>query len=247
MTLELVVARYDEDLNWLRRAPPEFKITIYDKSSGSLPSFKFQVSSLTLPNLGHEAHTYLHHIVTRYDDLADLTVFAQGKPFDHVPDFRRTLHKIVEGNIHIFDFLWLGFIIDRDDKEGTLFKQWYPDREFPMARFWQHLFWTEMPESFVFYPGAHFAVTAKLIRSRDIAFYERALELSAESPDMAHCFERCWDKVFGVNGIPPDLEKAPPDSSGQHEQADFPIYLRPIRRLGITWDDVPKSYRPWSD
>ena len=33
---------------------------------------------------GREAGTWLHHIVTNYDRLADRTVFLQGDPFDHL-------------------------------------------------------------------------------------------------------------------------------------------------------------------
>jgi len=62
---ELVVARHREDLNWLRRVPKRFRVTLYDK--GGHPGARHP-----LPNIGREAHTYLHHIVTRYDDLAAL-------------------------------------------------------------------------------------------------------------------------------------------------------------------------------
>ncbi len=33
---------------------------------------------IQLPNVGRETHTYLHHIVSRYDSLADWTVFSQA-------------------------------------------------------------------------------------------------------------------------------------------------------------------------
>jgi hypothetical protein len=39
-------------------------------------------------------------------------------------------------------------------------------------------------------------------------------------PDAAHCFERTWDKVFGVAGV--DL-----DWLGGRQT----VYLKPIRRL----------------
>ena len=43
--------------------------------------------SVPLSNRGREAHTYAHHVATRYNELAEVTVFTQGNPFDHVPDF----------------------------------------------------------------------------------------------------------------------------------------------------------------
>ncbi|MBN1268478.1 MAG: DUF3431 domain-containing protein [Kiritimatiellae bacterium] len=224
---ELVVARYDEDLKWLRRVPRDFRITVYDKGAIPPPPFHFPLSAFPLPNVGHEAHTYLHHIVTRYNDLAELTVFCQGKPFDHVPDFHRTLRRLARGHLTPPDFLWLGFVIDRDDRAGSLFRRWHPDRTLPMDEFWSALWNTHAPEHVVFYPGAHFAVTAETVRSQPLNFYRNALEVSGSLPDAGHCFERCWDRVFGVDGIP-----------AEYRHAELPVYFRPIRRLGLTWAHV---------
>ncbi len=41
-----------------------------------------------LRNVGREADTYLQHIIDHYDTgLADVTIFSQGDPFEHSPDF----------------------------------------------------------------------------------------------------------------------------------------------------------------
>lgn len=45
---------------------------MYNKGGDVLPG------SIPLPNLGRESHTYLTHIVERYDTLADRTAFFQG-------------------------------------------------------------------------------------------------------------------------------------------------------------------------
>src|SRR5688572_16556932 len=111
MSLELVVARYNENLNWLRRVPKEFRVTIYDKSDENLPN------AMDLPNVGREAHTYLWHIVARYDSLAEVTVFCQGRPFDHAYDFHQTLRDLAESPV-CHDFLPLGHIVDTDDACG---------------------------------------------------------------------------------------------------------------------------------
>jgi len=237
--LELVVSRYDEDLSWLGNVPDAFVITVYDKGGEANSGIRHRGSSIPIENVGHEAHTYLHHIVTRYDDLADITVFSQGKPFDHVPDFHRTLKRLAESSLDVKDFLWLGFVIDRDDSTGSLlFRKWHPGKKLPMEEFWQRVFSASefpTPSFCIFCPGAHFVATAALIRSRPREFYENALNASADLPDAGHCFERCWDQVFGVNGIP---EK--------YRDREYPIYFRPVRRLGITWDDVPPEARPWT-
>ena len=215
--LELVVARYREDIRWLRRVPRAFAVSVYDKG-GDGPG-------QPLPNVGREAHTYLHHIVSAYDRLADLTVFSQGKPFDHVPGLHGLLRQLAAGQDRVADFRWLGFVIDRDDDTGSrLYRTWSKNpggTPLEMRAFWQAL-WpgAACPRDFVFYPGAHFAATRDLIQRRPRAFYERALDLSGTFPDAAHCYERCWDALLGVDGIPPE-----------HRAAPMPIFFKPIRRL----------------
>ena len=231
--LELVVARCREDLKWLKHVPNDFRVTVYDKggdAKGAQP----------LPNIGREAQTYLHHVISHFHELADLTVFSQGKPFDHVPELHRILQHMAARRLCVADFLWLGFIVDRDDRTGSLlFQSWGKNpegRPLLMDAFWQALWQAPAPEHYVFYPGAHFAVTADTIRKQSRSFYEKALAVSETLPDAAHCFERCWDRVFGRNGIPPELRKRKP-----------PVYLRPVRRLGLTWDAVVENRRAEED
>lgn len=192
-------------------------MTVYDK--GPEPS-----ACVKLPNIGREAHAYLHHIVARYDDLADVTVFVQGKPFDHVPDLHKILRGLAAGTRVTPDFEWLGFVIDWDDPDGArLYQNWSknPERHpLPLRAFYKELFGEPCPDHVVFYPGAHFIASSARIRSRPLDFYERALALSATFQDAAHCFERSWNRVFGVTGVP----------DGMRWQ-DLPVYTKPIRRL----------------
>ena len=217
--LELVVAHFAEDLAWLRNIPPQIRVTVYDKSLAHR-----HPGARLLPNVGREAHTYLHHILARYDTLAPLTIFCQGKPFDHVFDFRKTLREWVQKPDPIEDFQWLGHIIDTDDARGRrLFVPWsknHDGHELDIAAFHRALFGHDGPEAYVFRLGAHFAATPKCIQRRPREFYQRALQLSVEFPDAAHCFERSWDRVFGVTGI--DLKWL----AGRQT-----VYLKPIRRL----------------
>ncbi len=230
--LELVVARYTENLNWLLRVPSSFRVTVYDKSGS--PG-----DAIALDNVGYEAHTYLHHIVSRYDSLANVTVFVQGRPFDHVPDLHRRLRRLGSGEEPVDKFRWLGFVVDFDDKLGKrLFQSWSKNKDgrlLDLGAFCQAL-WNDIPapERFVFYPGAQFIVTAKQIRKQPLSFYERALALSVTFPDAGHCLERCWDRIFNCDGLPDGLK-----------DRELPIYLRPVRRLGITWDSIPREDRGW--
>lgn len=73
--VELVLARYNENISWVSKLPSTVNVTVYDKGNRSSNAARL------LPNVGRESHTFLHHIVDRYDRLAAWTVFSQaGEP-----------------------------------------------------------------------------------------------------------------------------------------------------------------------
>lgn len=201
--LELVVARYTEDLAWLRKRPASLHVTVYDKSADG----SAEPDALALPNVGREAHTYLHHLVERYDTLAEWTIFCQGKPFDHAFDFKKTLRAFADAPdaISPLGFCWLGHLIDTDDNQGNrLFRPWSKNedgRGLDLRGFHRALFDTDGPPAYTFVLGAQFAIHRDVVRRQTRAFYERALAVSITFPDAAHCFERSWDLVFSLVGI----------------------------------------------
>eukprot|EP00466_Bigelowiella_natans_P015623 jgi/Bigna1/127230/aug1.4_g1938 len=77
-SVDIVLAHYNENLTWtgeFNKAHPGANFRIYSKSSkrvsdGNVTEY--------LPNVGRESHSYLHHIVKNYDDLADWTIFSQA-------------------------------------------------------------------------------------------------------------------------------------------------------------------------
>lgn len=215
--LELVVACYDEDLAWLKRVPRGFRVTIYDKGDGSS-------GGRQLPNQGREAHTYLHHLTERYDEIADLTVFVQGHPFDHAPDLHKILKSYADGSETVSDFHWLGFLADTDDARGRrLFVPWSKNperRELQLDEFHRELFGSPSPEVYRFFVGAQFAVTRAAAQHRPRAFYKNAAELAVRFPLGPHCFERCWDRIFGCDGT--GLRMPPGEKT---------VYFKPIKRL----------------
>lgn len=214
--LQLVVARYNENLNWLRRVPKEFGVVVYDKSGENAGS------AIALPNVGREAHTYLWHIVEHYENLADFTVFCQGKPFDHAYDFHQSLRRLAAQPLE--DFLPFGHIVDTDDARGQrLFVRWSKNddaHELDMRAFHRALWGNAGPEEYTFRLGAQFGISRVAIRQRPRDFYRRALQISMEFPDAAHCFERSWPLVFGIEN---------PDFSWLAGRKT--AYLKPIRRL----------------
>lgn len=68
--LDIVVARYNEDISWTNKYHPN--VIIYNKGIETIEN------SVSLSNVGRESHTYLYHITSNYDNLAERTVFVQG-------------------------------------------------------------------------------------------------------------------------------------------------------------------------
>jgi hypothetical protein len=228
--LELVVARHHEDMAWLRRVPRQFRITIYDKGDGTS-------GGACLPNNGREADTYLHHLVNRYDELADLTVFVQGHPFDHAPDLHRRLRALAEGAEDIPEFHWLGFLADTDDPRGRrLFVPWSKNparEELDLEGFHRALFGTPGPAAYRFFPGGQFTVTRAVALHRSREFLLAARELALRFPHAPHCFERCWDRFFGCDGTTTRL------APGQ-----MTAYVKPVRRLQTEKDPLVAPAQP---
>ena len=98
--VELVVAAYGEDLNWIDKNNLKNIATIYQKKKESMNS-----NHILLPNIGRESHTFLHHIVNNYNKLANITVFVQGSE----PTYGYRLKKRDGGHLYcpltIYDYL----------------------------------------------------------------------------------------------------------------------------------------------
>ncbi len=86
---DLVIARYNEPLEWLLLVPPSFRIHIYNKGT-PVDCDKVRARATQLidrPNAGRESETFLTHIIEHGPGAGAFTVFCQGDPFEHSPDF----------------------------------------------------------------------------------------------------------------------------------------------------------------
>lgn len=183
--MHLVVARYREPVGWCRAFPH----TVYNKGP-------FLLGSTPLPNIGREAHTYLHHIVTHYDALDDVTVFLQGNPFDHSPHLLQQLATLGRP-----DFRCLSELLLRFDHHSD-----WRDPDLPLKEFDEFLYGPGAPPRLmVFGAGAQFAVSRERIRQKPKQFYETLLALVSRSPvpgsqldttTMPWVLERFWGEIF---------------------------------------------------
>jgi len=177
---EIVVAKYNEDVSWT--APWRDNVTIYNKNPND-PRFP------TLPNVGREAGTYLYHMLTRFDTLAERTLFLQGHPFDH-PLLKIAEYGRAEGDFvcntdrhHPFhcDHRWdIGFISARAKRA-----------------FWDTYIRKPLPPRHSYVSGAQFAVSRDLVRRRGREYITELYTLS-QQPSVALAGETYNNYHIGV-------------------------------------------------
>ena len=94
--VQVVVARYAEDIQWLGDLPFD-DIVVYNKGPALDPDTLPQnvTEMIQLPNVGRDCHTYLHHCYTRYDSMADVTLFLPASVPDF-PDKKDILKNVVD-------------------------------------------------------------------------------------------------------------------------------------------------------
>lgn len=74
MERHVVVARYDEDIAWLKQLPAGYNVTVYQSHDPDGEHF--------VENYGNEASKYLRYIVDNYDHLPESTMFLQAGRMD---------------------------------------------------------------------------------------------------------------------------------------------------------------------
>jgi hypothetical protein len=191
--MEIVVARYNEPLEWTR----EFRTTIYNKG----PPCNY--NTIPMPNVGREGHTYYSHIYNNYYTLADTTVFLQGRPFDHSPNILQRLRELSKRRCAGFEYL------SENVHQSNTWECPY-HAGLPLSRVYEELFGLSplggmckwliggfyMP--FEFGAGAQFAVTRERIHRRPREFYLKIVKMleGSVNPIEGFVIERFHGLVF---------------------------------------------------
>ena len=71
--LEIVVTRFDENLNYLKNY--QKFLTVYNKGNLDL---NLNCKIVKRPNIGNDPESLFYHIVNNWDNLSDITFFCQG-------------------------------------------------------------------------------------------------------------------------------------------------------------------------
>jgi len=205
----LIIARYNENLDWLKEFK-DFKIIVYNKGAELSGNLTYEV--INLENKGRESHTWLHHIVKNYNNLNEINVFLQGKiddlncmayknPNDYLKEINRYGFKASRyGLLGPFHWDW-NVNIDKDIK----YKNQWENKEISKSNIGFRNFSKKLfPNIPLFvatsYSGC-FAVKKEIIKQHNIFFYQELLDILSqnENPIEGHYMERLWCYIFTKN------------------------------------------------
>lgn len=89
---EIVVAYYQENIDWIYAYADLITLYCKNSNSGTIGNKIHKIEHL--PNIGREGHTYLHHIIHKYDTLKEYTIFLQAGWIDHNPTIYYALDNL---------------------------------------------------------------------------------------------------------------------------------------------------------
>jgi hypothetical protein len=219
--VEMVIANYEEDIEWVNTVPSNIynKITIYNKGRpknyGSL--IKKGAKIHALPNIGREGHTYLYHIIANYDNLADLTMFIPGSSMtfyqkkaqlDVIFDVLQTKRdsiiigftdpEYIENELNTFMIDEYEITSEENKKRnpGSILE---PAEIRPFGK-WINARFPGEKLTCIGYRGVAVA-SREDIQKRPREFYEGLIgELQTPNPEVGHYIERAWPLILSVDG-----------------------------------------------
>lgn len=174
--MNIVIARFNEDDAWISQLKG-YAVFVYAKGTYSA------WWSTRLPNKGREAHTFLHHIITYYHCIQSDTIFCQGDPFPHDPNFI--------ANIENESVKYYGQLL-KCNPHGLPHCDWTPLHPYC------ELLGLPKKDEYKFVAGAQYRVTSDQIRSRPVEFYKALIGLADTHEVFAWCVERLFVEIFNL-------------------------------------------------
>ena len=213
LDINIIVARYNEDLKWTLEKPfDQFKYIVYNK--GDNENFEKQNvrEIISLPNVGKCDHTYLYHIINNYNNLTDINVFLPGSlDLKYKKKIaRKLLKEIIATNNAIFislneydiKKLHYNFKLDKYKTKHGANRTLNSESELKKSDIRPYGLWFEskfgdLKINCIIYYGI-FSIHKKDILNNPRSYYKELIKgLSDHSnPEEGHFFERSWGAVF---------------------------------------------------
>ena len=215
-TVEIVVARYNESLNWLNEYPfNQFNYIVYNKGDDYRFAKNRVKQIINIKNVGRCDHTYLYHIVEYYKHLADICVFFTGSIGD-IPAKKQTAIRILT-NIIKSNYTHAYFIGTHHDSVHMAFKDFKLDSHAcecqanisknsetllyksvlrPYSRWYYYFFKNTISHWSTF--GGIFSIDKRDIIQHPLNRYMSILQTVSthSNPEAGHYVERSWGVIF---------------------------------------------------
>lgn len=207
---EIVIARYNENLDWIYKIIK--LITIYNKGEqlkilDELRKIPRLINDISLHNVGRESHTYLYHIINNWDNLSNITLFTQGTLSPEHRPLPICLYLIDKNQDITINLFNKGVKLNSQKRLIHLGK--YKDNllagkmrpaQLNFIDWWNKFIGYPFPgeENILWSHGAIFSVTKELIKKNTKEYYQRLITCIEDHPDPeeGHYFERAWFYIF---------------------------------------------------
>lgn len=215
-TIEFVISRYNEDLQWTTEYPfNQHKYIVYNKGGSNEDYVKTNVlRSYNIRNEGKCDHTYIYHIVHHYHKLADIVVFLPGCINECYFKFSKA--KILLDLIQKYNEAF--FIVDYYTKSNILDEYYYfkvddyksmsqsnlaknEDIQFRKSKIRPYGKWYQMNFDYDIQHVSLFgimSVNKKDIYNHDKQYYYQFMKSleGAINDELSHYFEKSWEAIF---------------------------------------------------
>ena len=200
---KIVVARYNENIEWLKDEMNN--CIIYNKGD------KLNIENeIMLENVGRESDTYLNYIITHYENLPDVVVFTQARISDHkgrddvnylINIKNEALIHSKSQNVNVFSNRCTCFGEKWNLKnDGTFYlnDNYKNNRPIIFIEWFKDNINKTYPTPIHVYCNAIFAVKRELILKNPLEYYKKLiLEVNHHiCSTEAHFFERSWYYIF---------------------------------------------------
>lgn len=200
---QLVLARYKENIDWIKQSNCP-SIIIYNKDE--MPTF-----GVPLPNIGREAHTYIYHIIANYHKLADVTIFSQANPFDHLPgenpisiynnipdDFTGFKAFCFAGGRETLRF-YGNLLPGEDDRRELIGSHYFTRAIGGPKRIFEESTGLRCPDSILAHTNAQFVVSKDRIQKYSLHTYLKLMSyfFLPNADTVPYEFEYMWSTLFG--------------------------------------------------
>jgi len=193
----VLIAHYNEDLNWIKTIDSNLKIFIYSKTNKNHHFYPI--------NKGQEVNLYLKYIIDNYKNLPEKTLFLHAHENSYHQEF---VSSFICNNVNweCDDYFsvnrrdYYQEVSDKYSLSGGAYHNWLKTN-------WNQLYnnYLDFPEKLMFYSCAQFVVSQDLILQYPILFWNNLLQwinlTHLSNVITSRIFEYTWHYIFTKNAI----------------------------------------------